>query len=119
MLAIVRAEASDGEVGMTKHADNWAKPRSHGTHFTPDEIQRIHDAYRANYTTTETARDLKCSSRVVSTWFAKFRSGWKPGTPRRVRGKYEAPTAAPVAKSAMRAPNAMPSVLAKLTRGRG
>ena len=54
--------------------DDWEKPRSKGQHLTPAEITFIKLEYRKGSKIQDTARTLKCSSRVVAKYYGFFKA---------------------------------------------
>ena len=59
--------------------DDWHKPRSNGQRLTADEIKKLQVAFRTGRRPDDIARELQCSSRVASKYYAQFR-----GKPHRV-----------------------------------
>jgi hypothetical protein len=58
---------------MTTKKDDWEKPRGNGTRLTKDEIGRLRILFNCGLNYLEAARDLKCSSRVASKYYAIWR----------------------------------------------
>lgn len=54
--------------------DDWQKPRGHNQHFTSDELAKIRAAFDDKRKAADVARDLKCSTRVINGYFARFRN---------------------------------------------
>lgn len=52
--------------------DDWEKPRSKGQHLTTKEIAFIKAEFLKGTRPHDTARALKCSSRVVSKYYGFF-----------------------------------------------
>lgn len=59
---------------MSTIKDDWEKPRSKGQHLTADEIALIRRGYLTNRFYRDIARELKCSSRVVSKYYGLFQA---------------------------------------------
>ena len=57
-----------------RKADDWEKPRSKGQHLTETEIATIKQSYLVGRNFRDVAKDLKCSSRIVSKYYGQFRS---------------------------------------------
>lgn len=65
---------------MSTIKDDWHKPRSKGQHLNADEIAVIRRAYLMNRFYRDVARELECSSRVVSKYYSLFQAeGLKRG----------------------------------------
>jgi len=58
---------------MKKRPVDWQRARSHGQHFTADEIAIIRDGFRAGRLTHEVARELQCAPRSVDARYAALR----------------------------------------------
>ena len=54
--------------------DNWKNKRTRQQHFTTDELEFIRAGYKSGRLAKSVAFDLKCSTRVIHTRFADFRS---------------------------------------------
>ncbi|MBV5269022.1 MAG: hypothetical protein JZU55_02725 [Afipia sp.] len=52
--------------------DDWEKPRSKGQHLTATEIAFIKSEFLNGTKAHDTARALKCSSRIVSKYYGFF-----------------------------------------------
>lgn len=52
--------------------------RKQGYHFTPEEIARIRAAFDTGVFPEDIASDLECSTRIINTYYRKFRGG-SPG----------------------------------------
>lgn len=60
--------------------DDWEKPRSKGQHLTAKEVAFIKAEFLKGTKAYDTARALKCSSRVVSKYYGFFvAEGCAPG----------------------------------------
>jgi hypothetical protein len=63
---------------MAQPRDDWEKPRGKGQHLTADEIAFIRTGYKQGRRYSDVARELKCSSRVVSKYYGFFRAEGVP-----------------------------------------
>jgi len=77
--------------------DDWEKPRAVWQHLTDAEIKKLRDAFNAGRKTGDIARELKCSSRIATKYYAQFRGRPVPGHPGRPRRKPTKPEHAPAA----------------------
>jgi transposase len=66
-----------------RKADDWEKPRSKGQHLTEAEIATIKQDYLAGRHYRDVAKDLKCSSRIVSKYYGLFRAEGAVQNPKR------------------------------------
>ncbi|HEY8751630.1 MAG TPA: hypothetical protein VIM11_26850 [Tepidisphaeraceae bacterium] len=83
--------------------DDWKKPRSNGTALTDAEIRSVRVAFDQGRLSRDIARELKCSTRAVTRYYAIFR-----GTPQKLgRPKY---------RDLMHAPKSAPSPTAAQSR---
>jgi hypothetical protein len=53
--------------------DDWEKPRTKGMKLNAAEIARLRVAFNTRTHPRDIARELKCSSRVTSKYYAMFR----------------------------------------------
>jgi hypothetical protein len=58
---------------MSVIKDNWDKPRGNGDHLTQKEITALRTAFNCGVHTRDIARQLQCSSRIASKYYAQFR----------------------------------------------
>ena len=54
--------------------EDWIRPRSRQIHFTEEEKQRIRQRFVEGKSVTDTARELKASTRTIQWYFTLFRS---------------------------------------------
>jgi hypothetical protein len=103
-----------------KRRETWAITRSHGTHFSADEIAIIQAGYKSGLTPLEVSRELKCATRTINVWYAKLDEGWTPNDGRRRRrAKGDEKYVGPVKKRPVGKPNVMPGIdVSRLTGGR-
>lgn len=94
--------------------------RSKQDFLTLEDQNRLLAAWQSQAVTArEAALAVNCSERCAQNYWAKFKSGWRPGVKViRMRTKTDNAYVGTVEKKPMRAPNALPSVLNKITRGR-
>lgn len=58
---------------MTTKKDDWEKPRGRGMHLTETDIKALRVSFNCGVNYFDAARDLKCSSRIASKYYATFR----------------------------------------------
>lgn len=68
---------------MANRKDDWGKPRSRGTHLTESEKATIMRSLRNGRPAREVARELACSTRIVTKYYSLFRAD---GSARKTRG---------------------------------
>jgi len=59
---------------LPSHHDDWRKPRSRGTRFTTEEIERIKRGFQHQEKIRDVARELQASSRNVTKYYGFFRA---------------------------------------------
>lgn len=63
---------------VAQSPDDWEKPRSKGTHLTPEEIALLKTSFKAGHSTREAAKALKCSSRTAFKYYSYFKNELAP-----------------------------------------
>lgn len=93
--------------------------RSRQDFLTVEDQNQLLAAWSGHRTIREAAEAVNCSERCAQNYWAKFKSGWRPGAVNiRTRNMNDNAYIGPVKKKAMPKPNAIPSVINKITRGR-